>query len=130
MVEYAMCDSFLFCDDSDKPGRYILHPEWSNGDDKVGSNFSWACEELSFANLEREWGDSAVQEYIGHKVLVRWKRENVDIPQKTVFLDHNSRDHDRRQFEINQRFACLSCAAKQRTTKTKHPEILWTQVWI
>lgn len=41
--------------------------------------FSWGCEELSFANLEREWGDIGVTEYTGQKVIVHWRRNIADI---------------------------------------------------
>jgi hypothetical protein len=47
------------------------------------SSFSWSCEELSFANLEREWGDIGVHEYVGQKVLVQWRRSEVDVADNT-----------------------------------------------
>lgn len=38
----------------------------------------WDCEELSFAQLEREWGDIGCHEYVGQKLLVEWKPTAVD----------------------------------------------------
>jgi hypothetical protein len=78
MVEYAVCPSIVCHEDS--PGRYLPCKEQQIGDVTASSEFSWGCEELSFANLEREWGDIGVNEYIGQKILVQWRRNSVDIP--------------------------------------------------
>jgi hypothetical protein len=47
--------------------------------ESTNDRFDWACEELSFANLEREWGDICVHEYIGQNIVVYWRRSKVDI---------------------------------------------------
>jgi hypothetical protein len=38
----------------------------------------WNCEELSFAQLEREWGDIGYHEYVGQKILVEWTPSLAD----------------------------------------------------
>ena len=44
------------------------------------TEFSWSCDELSFANLELEWGDmGSIHEYTGQKISVRWNRTEVDL---------------------------------------------------
>jgi len=88
MVEYAVSPSFLFHQDTETPGRFTArknekHLEDDRGNDEENlAQFSWACEELSFANLEREWGDIGVHEYVGQKVRVHWRRGEVDIPDQ------------------------------------------------
>ena len=47
--------------------------------DDTNDRFDWACEELSFANLERDWGDICVHEYVGQNVKVYWRRSKVDM---------------------------------------------------
>ena len=89
-------------------GRYL--PEFrarsnvgssSNRNDtetKGSAGFSWACEELSLANLELECMDIGLHEYMGQKVIVRWRRCEVDIPNPRHASarddDENDRDRD------------------------------------
>mmetsp|Transcript_30515 Transcript_30515/g.74108 ORF Transcript_30515/g.74108 Transcript_30515/m.74108 type:complete len:653 (+) Transcript_30515:293-2251(+) len=47
--------------------------------DDTNDRFDWDCEELSFANLERDWGDICVHEYIGQNVNIYWRRSKVDM---------------------------------------------------
>ncbi|VEU36836.1 unnamed protein product [Pseudo-nitzschia multistriata] len=106
LVEYAVCPSVLYCQkrygsqaipsgkcmrEINKGGRYFpsLHSSVdfrrsSNRNEKVKpelpTGFSWACEELSFANLELECMDIGLREYIGQKINIQWRRTEVDDP--------------------------------------------------
>jgi hypothetical protein len=88
LVEYALGPQIVLKQDETDRGKF--EPERKNGtgigtahgsseDLSTNDTFSWACEELSFANLEREWGDIGVHEYVGQKVLVQWRRTDVDV---------------------------------------------------
>ena len=104
LVEYAMCSSVLYRRQQEeeethvkktnggcKRGRFLPadcsysskseDENDSKGEDCIG--FSWACEELSYANLELEFMDIGVPEYVGQKVIVQWKRSDADIPDET-----------------------------------------------
>jgi hypothetical protein len=37
------------------------------------SELSWECEELALANLHRWWGDIAIRDYVGQKLILYWK---------------------------------------------------------
>jgi hypothetical protein len=37
------------------------------------SDLSWECEELALANLHRWWGDIAIRDYVGQKLILYWK---------------------------------------------------------
>jgi hypothetical protein len=37
------------------------------------SDISWECEELALANLHRWWGDIAIRDYVGQKLILYWK---------------------------------------------------------
>jgi hypothetical protein len=37
------------------------------------SELSWECKELALANLHRWWGDIAIRDYIGQKLILYWK---------------------------------------------------------
>ena len=39
---------------------------------KCGPHFSWKCEELALANLHRWWGDIAIHDYVGQKLVLVW----------------------------------------------------------
>jgi len=85
-------------------GRYL--PEFrsnisSNGnrntndaEAKGSAGFSWACEELSFANLEPECMNIGLHEYMGQKLIVQWRRCEVDIadPRHASVRDDHYRD--------------------------------------
>jgi hypothetical protein len=97
MVEYGFGPSYIFEQVNENTyGKYQFQKKKKDvvddGDDdddddttqpahEEEANFSWSCEELSFANLEREWGDIGVHEYVGQKVVVQWHRSTVDIPE-------------------------------------------------
>lgn len=69
-MEYSACDTIECA--SQAPGRFAP---------AIGSisDFEWNCEELSFQNLERGWGDVGVREYLGQKLVVSWLCGAVDI---------------------------------------------------
>lgn len=46
------------------------------------NGFCWSCEELSYTNLELEFMDICVPEYVGQKVIVHWQRDKMDIPNQ------------------------------------------------
>jgi hypothetical protein len=106
LVEYAVTPSLVCRDSGEFPRCYVpvktlqqLHhgdreepkSQDKQMDNRVGT-FSWNCEELSFANLEREWGDIGVTEYAGQKVVVFWRRGEVDIAASTM---GNNKDESR-----------------------------------
>jgi len=39
------------------------------------NTFSWKCEEVTLANLHRWYGDLSLPEYIGQKLILKWKME-------------------------------------------------------
>ncbi|KAL3923850.1 MAG: hypothetical protein SGILL_001409 [Bacillariaceae sp.] len=97
LVQYAKCPPILLCqneqdlnEDSLQDGHFVpsTHSQKAvpvcffneqRRDEELGE-FWWCCEELSYANLEREWGDIAVSEYCGQKLQVHWKRGKADVP--------------------------------------------------
>lgn len=54
------------------------------------NGFCWACEELSYTNLELEFMDICVPEYVGQKVIVHWQRDKMDIPSHQSGKGHQS----------------------------------------
>lgn len=72
-VEYIVWDTPIVCtSDSDKVNRYIPQS-------REDSVFEWNCSELSFANLERGWGNITLSEYLGQKLLLFWNCDGVDM---------------------------------------------------
>jgi hypothetical protein len=82
LVEYGQCESILCC----------YAPRTTSGSDegkeeKAGiyrpietscQEFAWNCEEISFATLDREWGDIVVHEYVGQKLILTWHMGAAD----------------------------------------------------
>jgi len=120
LVEYAVCPSVLYRQnkkciaepssdhstrEENMSGRYFpeflsnvsFHRTNSTNDveNDTSAGFSWACEELSFANLELECMDIGRQEYIGQKVMIQWRRNDVDIPTHRPRSDQNAHDDSR-----------------------------------
>jgi hypothetical protein len=94
MVEYAIVSPSIVCRQPSKcleietlVGQYmpcndgsLCKPVNENGNEECKSGeFTWGCEELSFATLEREWGDIGVTEYTGQKIVVHWRRGMADV---------------------------------------------------
>lgn len=46
--------------------------------------FGWGCQELSFANLEREWGDIGATEYVGQRAMIFWRRNTADMVDTSI----------------------------------------------
>eukprot|EP00536_Pseudo-nitzschia_multiseries_P000287 jgi/Psemu1/282225/fgenesh1_pg.4_\ len=122
LVEYAVCPSVLFCQkrkgnqelspDHSVPGKNMsgrYFPELRSNvsyhrssrsssrsknemETDSSADFSWACEELSFANLELECMNIGLQEYIGQKLIIQWRRNNVDIPDQRRRPDPSAHD--------------------------------------
>jgi hypothetical protein len=117
LVEYAVCPSILCRQGQDKLqevstemnnekphcGRFLpvkcsnsnfhQNPQSDrNNAEEESAKFSWACEELSYANLELEFMDISVQEYVGQKVIVQWQRNYIDIPDQTRKNDKGVQD--------------------------------------
>jgi hypothetical protein len=118
LVEYAVCSSILYRQKRDKiedvsnemtnekhlRGRFLpatcsnisfnQDPERNrnSAEDEESIGFSWACEELSYANLELECMDICFQEYIGQKVIIRWERSDIDVPDQMKELDQSVQD--------------------------------------
>jgi hypothetical protein len=42
------------------------------------AELSWECKELALANLHRWWGDIAIRDYIGQKLILYWKLDPSD----------------------------------------------------
>jgi hypothetical protein len=121
MVEYAVGPSFVFEQHDDTLGKFVFREaKISSSIDHMtkdsvendGAEFSWACEELSFANLEREWGDIGVHEYVGQKVIVHWRRSTVDIPNTIAQKISSTLSADLPVFHVK-----LDCAPKKREMK-------------
>lgn len=74
LVEYASCEDIVCSPTTEGCGKFKPFP-------RTKDTFSWNCEELSFANLEREWGDICFQEYLGQKLIASWPAGDVDIPE-------------------------------------------------
>jgi hypothetical protein len=80
----ALVRQYMPCNDRYQ-GEVVVQCENGEGESKIGE-FTWGCEELSFATLEREWGDIGITEYTGQKIVVRWRRgmaDIVDVPLDT-----------------------------------------------
>jgi len=89
--EKSLCGSFCpvtysndFSDQNPQSNKY--YDESSNSTD-----FSWACEELSYANLEVQCMKSGLQEYIGQQVIVQWRCDDVDNPTNHVTKDASTK---------------------------------------
>jgi hypothetical protein len=76
LVEYASCEDIVCSPATEERCCNKFKPLPSTKD-----TFSWNCEELSFANLEREWGDITFHEYLGQKLIASWLAGDVDIPE-------------------------------------------------
>jgi hypothetical protein len=117
-VEYNKLDPILLCHseqekvDASHEGCYVpslrSRTNCSPGDDKEKQEensrlggFSWSCEELSFANLEREFGDIAVSEYCGQKLQVHWKRGAADTSGTQIINNqHNPYGENAPTFDV------------------------------
>ena len=106
LVEYAVCSSIIYRqrggerrssptrnEDDNHFSRSFYpatcsdaisdqNPERNRYGEESGNctEFSWACEELSYTNLELECMDMGIKEYTGQQVIVQWKRNDVDNP--------------------------------------------------
>lgn len=69
------CSNVAFNKNSDRNRNGSEHEEMTG--------FSWACEELSYTNLELEFMDTSVPEYVGQKVIVHWQCGNIDMPNQS-----------------------------------------------
>ena len=93
LVEYSECEKIILEAAEDDDERTTCHGHnidgggGSTGGSELGvfrptkdsfNDFSWNCEELSFATLERDWGDIAIHEYVGQKLLLFWNLPPVD----------------------------------------------------
>lgn len=101
LVEYAVCSSILYHREADERENDSINPTSINErfhpesgsklifnhnpaayrhDKENGKSaiFSWACEELSYANLELECMNIGVQEYVGQKLIIQWKCKDID----------------------------------------------------
>jgi hypothetical protein len=74
LVEYASCADIVCSPTTEDCGKFKPLPS-------AKDTFSWNCEELSFANLEREWGNINFHEYLGQKLIASWPAGDVDIPE-------------------------------------------------
>lgn len=111
LVEYAVGSPILYRQKQDKKeditsekfigGRFlpVTCPNISFGQNSQNTSeiegfngFSWACEELSYTNLELEFMDISVPEYVGQKVVIHWQRSNIDIPDKMGESDLSVQD--------------------------------------
>lgn len=50
----------------------------------TNSELSWECEELALANLHRWWGDIAIRDYVGQKLILYWKLD----PSHPDYIDN------------------------------------------
>ena len=96
LIEYAMCSSTTYGQEQSKPtettnddylcGRFLpltcfnLDPNPNYDEGEFSPDFSWACEELTYANLELECMGLCAREYIGQKIVIGWKRSDIDTP--------------------------------------------------
>lgn len=116
LVEYAVGSSILYLQKRDKTdvypheltrkkpitGNFLpatkpasdQNPERHKdaAETKAFGGFCWACEELSYTNLELEFMDISVPEYVGQKVVVHWQRDHVDIPRHSANEQPSSRE--------------------------------------
>jgi hypothetical protein len=118
LVEYAVCSSILCRQKRDNIedastemtsekricGRFLpvtgSNISFDQGSEKNRNSaseeesigFSWACEELSYANLELECMDTCFQEYIGQKVIIQWERSDTDVPDQIKKVDQSVQD--------------------------------------
>ncbi len=114
LVEYAVCSSILCLQKEDRkedtasanctpvnflpatcPNTNLNENSERNHDVSAVdefNEFSWACEELSYTNLELEFMDICLPEYVGQKVVVHWQRSNNDIPDTLEGSDPSLQD--------------------------------------
>lgn len=149
IVEYAVCSSVEYrCqaeeykqDDDDAfasniterniNGRFLPeicsdNKNKNNNNNDVDENhpsteFSWACDELSFSNLELEWGDiGSIHEYIGQKISVHWHRTEVDIiPDSASRNDINNGDEGEEDSSLHHVLSVFDMKLDWATTTQK-----------
>lgn len=78
-VEFQQCPDVIL-------GPTNVHSEYIPAKVEV-ADFAWNCEELALANLHRWWGDIVTRDYVGQKLVVRWKpRQEEGLPVDDVIL--------------------------------------------
>jgi len=101
LIEYRQCrdlalQNYCLGTRQSAPEEIATFTPIQRNDSSCGCEFSWKCEEIALANLHRWWGDIAIRDYMGQKLVLSWNPLSVDAinfqKQHPKNIENNDQD--------------------------------------
>ena len=101
LVEYRQCrdlalQNYCLGTQQSAPEEIATFIPIQRNDNSCECEFSWKCEEIALANLHRWWGDIAIRDYVGQKLVLSWNPLPVDAinfqKQRSNNIESNNQD--------------------------------------